>query len=222
MLWTHPHPAPPRYPQPPQGNPCPQLLQPAVGGCFPPEEGAGEPGALHGISTASRHGLALLGSAPGRHCSSRDRHHDSQGTARDFPGRTKTSGGGGEGEDGVGRGRERKYLHGCRMSRTALHGRRGGFSLRFSGGGAAGSRRHVGAARRRCLRSRRLVPGRPCLQALEEEGIARSPPGAVAELPDASPFPYGALLSGVALRTAAGGEWDRHQRLPTPAPSRLA
>lgn len=131
----------------------------------------------------------------------------------------KQAGEGGEGEDGLGRGRERKQLHGCRMSRTVLHGRRGDFSPRFSSGGAAGSRRQVGAARRQCLRSRRLVPGRLCLQALEEEGIARRPPGAVAELPDASPLPHGALLPSVALRAAAGGEWDRHQRPASSVPS---
>lgn len=159
--WDTPASRLPHCPNHPRGIPWPRLLQPAEGGCFPPEEGAGQPGTRHGASTASRHGLALLRSALGRHCSSRDRHLSSQGTARDFPGRTKTSGGEEEGEDGVGRGRERRQLHGCRMSRTALHGRRGGFSLRFSGEGAAGSRRHA-AARRQCLRSR-ACPGAPLL-----------------------------------------------------------
>lgn len=82
---------------------------------------------------------------------------------------------------------------------------------------AAAPSRHVGKGRHRCLRSRRRVPGRSRLQALEEEGIARSPPGAVAELPDAGPLPHGALLPGIALRAAAGGEGDPGGGRPVPS-----
>lgn len=96
----------PRYPNHPRGIPWPRLSswqQVDVSR----RKGAGQPGARHGTSTDSRHGLALLGSALGRHCSSRDRHLYSQETARDLldgqkqagERRERTGWGGGEKEN---------------------------------------------------------------------------------------------------------------------------
>lgn len=139
-----------RPPTPTQGIPWPRTLRPAAGGCSPPREGAGHPGARHGASPAPGHGSARLGSAPVRPFSCRYRQLYSARHGLGFFWTDKIKRGRREGrERGAGEGRERKQLHGCRMSRTALHGRRGGFSLRFSGGRASGSgRRLPGPARR--------------------------------------------------------------------------
>lgn len=186
----------------PRGFPGPG---PSRGGCSPPREGAGHPGARHGASPAPGHGPAPLGSAPVRQGNCRYRHLYSARHRLGFSWTDENKRGrrGGRGSEGWGGEKEDSSTDvGC-------HGRRYNVTRATRADepreAAAAPGRHVGAGRRRCLRSRRLVPRCPRLQALEEEGVARSPPGAVAELPDAGSLPHGALLPGVALRGAAAG-----------------
>lgn len=124
MLGTH-------LPRPPtltttQRIPLRRRLRPAAHGWFPRREGAGHPGARHGASPAPGHG-----SVPHRYNAAIGTS-TWQGTGWVFPGRTKSNREGGEG-GGEAEGRETKQLHGCRMSRTALHGRCGGLLAAFIG-----------------------------------------------------------------------------------------